>query len=633
MSDNPREHTQTNDRAEDKATEKSALNPSVAKQSQTDAVGKAEIESSRTNKHNGSAGGEGPSITIEAIDKDGKRREVSRTNKGTEKDLLSESPQKTDSSVSHGADRKDILDSGTISALAKDNPVAEAGKTMLEATKDPRVKESIKRDLTEILRTTETRGKAAQDENFVGGTLKIPQAAKAESPVVEFGRKILQAEIEFTEPQGHHNESAYPIEQAIWKVFHPQDANLTDGQINLFRTAVTESTRLFVGNAKSDLDSFIEENKTKVALTLAGAVINTGVALEASKDGATAAGGPAAAAGIITILKYIESQLKPSAGIPNASPGLSPDTQQNNPDKLIPASRSFKPANEIYEDFKKAIDRLSESPADALEELWLKADVMKAVETKVSLNPESHHVPEHVMKLVEQMESANLVDLVQTATDSEFVYPDNISSLTEYSHLPEDVRNIVSEPSGPRLAVANRAASSKLSNIDGKNYIIVPAEVQEALTGRKIGNDDVQSHLLHEMGHWLKGKYEWTTDAEVRRGLYDGQRRLEKDLQAVYEKVDNKLPLSRTEQTLARFQNYTYDMRSNTTELQRMDQREEGAEEVLCELYATDHGTGFHTAYGELLYKYFGPVVDHLRKQNWNRPKDPTGIRRFFGDR
>lgn len=93
------------------------------------------------------------------------------------------------------------------------------------------------------------------------------------------------------------------------------------------------------------------------------------------------------------------------------------------------------------------------------------------------------------------------------------------------------------------------------------------------------------------------------------------------------------MPLSSTEQMLARFQNYTYDMRSSTTEVQRMDQTEEGAEEVLCELYATDHGTGFRTAYGELLYKYFGPVVKHLRKQNWNRPKDPTGVRRFFGDR
>ncbi|MBI1270799.1 hypothetical protein GC174_10235 [bacterium] len=74
---------------ENKAGEKSALDPKVAEKSQADAKGMAAIESQRTNKHDGSAGGHdsAESVTIEALDSDGNKRKVSRLDGGTEKDL------------------------------------------------------------------------------------------------------------------------------------------------------------------------------------------------------------------------------------------------------------------------------------------------------------------------------------------------------------------------------------------------------------------------------------------------------------------------------------------------------------------------------------------------------------------
>ena len=74
---------------ENKAGEKSALDPKIAEKSQVDAKGMATIESQRTNKHDGSAGGNdsAESVTIEALDSDGNKRKVSRLDGGTEKDL------------------------------------------------------------------------------------------------------------------------------------------------------------------------------------------------------------------------------------------------------------------------------------------------------------------------------------------------------------------------------------------------------------------------------------------------------------------------------------------------------------------------------------------------------------------
>ena len=74
---------------ESKAGEKSALDPKIAEKSQADAKGMATIESQRTNKHDGSAGGHdsAESVTIEALDSDGNKRKVSRLDGGTEKDL------------------------------------------------------------------------------------------------------------------------------------------------------------------------------------------------------------------------------------------------------------------------------------------------------------------------------------------------------------------------------------------------------------------------------------------------------------------------------------------------------------------------------------------------------------------
>ncbi|MBZ0188466.1 MAG: hypothetical protein K8F91_19615, partial [Candidatus Obscuribacterales bacterium] len=301
MSENPQKNSQESDQIDEKATERSALNPAVVEKSQTDAQGKAEIENKRTNKHDGSAGGEGPSITIEAIDEHGRKREVSRTVLGTEKDLLP-TESEIDLTSTEQDSREDILASGTIGAMARENPVASAGKSMLEATKDPKVRESIKRDLTDVIRNAHQGQAEAQDENFAGGTFKIPDAAQQESRLAEAVQKILQAEIEMTSPAGEQNESDFPIEQALWRVFHPQGSELSDGEIKLFRTAVTEAAGLFVDKVHGDIESFFEENKAKVALALAGATINTGVAIEASKDGATAAGVPAAAAGVVAIL-------------------------------------------------------------------------------------------------------------------------------------------------------------------------------------------------------------------------------------------------------------------------------------------------------------------------------------------
>ena len=92
MSDKPQNKAKSTDHLSDKASEKKALEPQIAKESQTDAKGQQEIELARTNKHDGSAGksdqGDLESVRIESIDEHGNKRVVSRKDGGSERDLL-----------------------------------------------------------------------------------------------------------------------------------------------------------------------------------------------------------------------------------------------------------------------------------------------------------------------------------------------------------------------------------------------------------------------------------------------------------------------------------------------------------------------------------------------------------------
>ena len=92
MSDKPQNKAKSTDQLSDKASEKKALEPQIAKESQTDAKGQQEIELARTNKHDGSAGksdrGDLESVRIESIDEHGNKRVVSRKDGGSERDLL-----------------------------------------------------------------------------------------------------------------------------------------------------------------------------------------------------------------------------------------------------------------------------------------------------------------------------------------------------------------------------------------------------------------------------------------------------------------------------------------------------------------------------------------------------------------
>ncbi|MBZ0186421.1 MAG: hypothetical protein K8F91_09260, partial [Candidatus Obscuribacterales bacterium] len=381
-----------------------------------------------------------------------------------------------------------------------------------------------------------------------------------------------------------------------------------------------------------DIESFIEENKAKVALALAGAAINTGVAIETSKDGVTAAGLPAAAAGIITILKYLASQLKPSTGLPDSSSDTLPEkTPPDNIDTRVPTESRFKPAHEIYEDFQKAIEKLVKDPVEALEEFSLKADAFKAVKSNIVFNPESHHVPEHVLKLVEQMESSNPVDLVTTAENTKFVFPDSIDSLAEYKNLPQEVIDgALMYRTDPRFGAASAGLTIPTTN--NECYIIVPATRLQVISGKSIENGDVAAHLRHEMGHVLRSKLGWEENVQVRSRIYDGQRLLEKDLESVYQKIDSGQPLTDTENALSRLQNLTYNMRASLAEGQKLAQRQTGAEEVLCELYSIEYSPHpMNDAFTQQVLKYFGDALEPLRENNWNRPKDPTRVRRLFG--
>lgn len=92
VSDKPQKHQKSSDHIADRGEEKQSLNPDVARTSQTDAKGHAQIESIRTNRHDGSAGksdqGDLESVRIEAIDEQGNKRVISRRDGGSEKDLI-----------------------------------------------------------------------------------------------------------------------------------------------------------------------------------------------------------------------------------------------------------------------------------------------------------------------------------------------------------------------------------------------------------------------------------------------------------------------------------------------------------------------------------------------------------------
>jgi len=79
------------DRVKDDGRDEVITRPVLAQESQTDAKGQKALEAARTNRSDGSAGksdaGDMDSVRIEAIDKYGNRRSVSRKDGGTEKDL------------------------------------------------------------------------------------------------------------------------------------------------------------------------------------------------------------------------------------------------------------------------------------------------------------------------------------------------------------------------------------------------------------------------------------------------------------------------------------------------------------------------------------------------------------------
>lgn len=122
-----------------------SLKAEVAESSQADAGGMKSIEKSRTNRHSGSAAeessGDADSITIESIDKDGKRTIVaSRLKGGSERDLTVKEATRTDTRNFNTQD---------LEAIQGDNTVPQQKRELAEQLQEMRVQAKEKGISTE----------------------------------------------------------------------------------------------------------------------------------------------------------------------------------------------------------------------------------------------------------------------------------------------------------------------------------------------------------------------------------------------------------------------------------------------------------------------------------------------------
>ena len=323
MADNPQKpmKTKESDSAREAGTERTHVRPEVAKSAQVDACGMQEVESTRTNKHSGSAsevewnrgsgdrgsgtdsgkesgktsarggidgkgdkgdkggksnkdGGDGDSITIEAVDENGKKFTVaSRVSGGTERDYLAkgEKPQErfhtgelkaiqTDQSLS--AEKRALAQQlQEMRSLAKDanQPTAEIDRFASETFKD------------EI---RNMRSSSADE----GGTFQaLSDADMAKRTDLTKGASPSDAAPPQTQSQTRHlDEDGRPIvdhqpEQMDKKTFSlglsyeegtPPPQNETMEKMSRFFQAATHRAEAFITNPDAQA-KYIEEQKEK----------------------------------------------------------------------------------------------------------------------------------------------------------------------------------------------------------------------------------------------------------------------------------------------------------------------------------------------------------------------------------
>lgn len=331
MADNPQKpmKTKESDSAREAGTERTHVRPEVAKSAQVDARGMQEVESTRTNKHSGSAselewnrsngdrgsgtdsgqesgkasgrggidgkgdksgnsgkgkkdGGDGDSITIEAVDENGKKFTVaSRVSGGTERDYLAkgEKPQErfhtgelkaiqTDQSLP--AEKRALAQQlQEMRSLAKDanQPTAEIDRFASETFKD---------EIRNMRSSSSDEGgtfQAISDVNLAQGTL--PEDARG-TDLTKSASPSDAASLQAQSQARHLDEDGRPIvdhqpEQMDKKTFSlgltyeegtPPPQNETMEKMSRFFQAAAHRAEAFITNPDAQA-KYIEEQKEK----------------------------------------------------------------------------------------------------------------------------------------------------------------------------------------------------------------------------------------------------------------------------------------------------------------------------------------------------------------------------------
>ena len=428
--------------------------------------------------------------------------------------------------------------------------------------------------------------------------------------------------------------SNFPIEQAIWKAFRPQDAPLSDQQVVLLREVVVQSAKQFADNSHKNVDEFIDKNKKEVAVALAGTLIKGALFLEAAKDGvagsATGAG-PAAAISVAALLKFIVEQAKVSPGNFQTPPIDGPNLSETKPDAQTPPAWKDSIARR-FDRLEKTVRDFSENPAQSVEDFFTRAEAWNVIENNIVSRPTTLLMKEHTIRLVEQMESMHPIDLIEAGKDTRFVFPEQLANVNDVASLPSDLRDIAfRQISGSNMSNEYANGLTVFSEEAQKQFIFVPALVRDS-SGALTENAVALGTIYHEMGHILLSKNGWLQDVEVRRGLHDGQQKLLGDLQAIDRKLEMNQPLTIREAQISGLADYVR-VNDRVPADQRLPLMQHGQEEALCDLFSISCGfSGLPPAADQLLLEYFGPVKDHLERNNWNRPSGQIGwLRKLTG--
>lgn len=497
----------------------------------------------------------------------------------------------------------------------------------LKKTRRPSKSES------EIL-ATPTHEVAHRNEEYDGGTFKIPTPESQRSPdrtgtPERFG--------DFVELQAEQTEGAqaastnYPLEQAIWKALHPEDSNLTDEQITLFRSVIGETAKKFAQDTKQSVEDFVEKQKREIALALVTTLFQGAILGEGIKETAIGAGSslsPVAAITTGALLRFIVQQAKAPPGIPEA-PIM--------PDSPLPDTGSVKKitddVSKRFKQLQKTAEEFQKDPVGSVEDFFLRAEAWNVIENNIVSNPTTLLEQQHTIRLIEQMESMNPIDLVEAGRNTRFVFPEQLTTL-DMTAFPADIQNVLSAPilgSGFTNEFSN--GFTVFSEVANKEYIFVPANALEPLTERLIPNAGVAGVVLHEMGHILHDKYNWMRDREVRLHLETKQQRLIRDISEVDQLRRNGVQLSPAQDALLDLRRYTR-VDDSIREPQRSRLLGIAKEEILCDLFAHSNGnSGLPTEQERLLLEYFRPVEEHLEANNWNRPSGKIDwLRNLMGD-